>query len=270
MIASRLATIGINYKLGGYCDEALAIFNRLTGEQPSNPLKELINEVIEGLKTDGVFALRDCLYVRGVHAAEMACQNWIKNAHNSTLVNSPTFIAKQGFRGNGTSSYINNNYKPATDAITFQLKSGEVTFMCKELPTIASRILGTMEGDATLALHVRYYTTPYIRGYILSNTYNQEVTIDGDYVNFRKEDGFLRCFVNKIYKDSAVVTDVNLCTRDMAELAMKYGNGATAYSDALISYSSYGGILGIGEDPGLLEKEYDWIKYFYDNVGGTF
>jgi hypothetical protein len=47
--------------------------------------------------------------------SSFATLNWKNpNANQSTLVNSPTFTANQGFNGNGTSSYINTNYNPST------------------------------------------------------------------------------------------------------------------------------------------------------------
>jgi hypothetical protein len=54
----------------------------------------------------------------------MATLNWKAPAsHQTTLVNSPTFTANQGFKGNASTSYLNTNFNPATSGVQYTLNN---------------------------------------------------------------------------------------------------------------------------------------------------
>jgi hypothetical protein len=46
-----------------------------------------------------------------------------------TAVNSPTWTANQGFTGNGTSSYIDTNFNPATQGVNYTLNDASRYYM---------------------------------------------------------------------------------------------------------------------------------------------
>jgi len=263
-VAGTIVESGVSGSM--YCDEAMALFNRLTGEQPSVALKELINEVIVYAKEDGWFQLGDCWYMKGVHTAELACQNWIKNAHNSTLVNSPTFTEKVGFSG-GVGKYINNNYNLYTEADKFTLSESSIMFM--------STLVGA---DYTSPLGV--YAIPnrtYIITFPAADRCYMNTDVSNNFLTF-ESGGYYGYVGNGIpllaYRDGAYVASVNrilnevLSDLSMWELQLNYGTtpmynwGATGN----ICFSWYGGYM---TTPQMLAL-YTRIKYFYDNVGGTF
>lgn len=252
-----------------YCDEAMLIFNRLTGEQPSTALKELINTTIVGLKADGVFALGDCLYVRGVHTAEMACQNWIKNAHNTTLANSPTFTVKQGFTG-ATSKYINNNYNFKNDSVKYTVSNACVFFYNKAVGGGTKYVLGASQVTPVACREyiVEYLSPANSRFYINSNAYVGMPINVGDYIGMDRTKNLVYPFLNGLYGASQTKTaDTQLADLNNLELCLNSAGIPSGYwINGIMSASFYGGYLGSTKMTAL----YNRIKYFSDNVGGTF
>ena len=88
---------------------------------PSDSVKVKQNTLLTSMKTDGVWAKLDVFYVFAQDgSAEFATLNWKNpNANQSALVNAPTFVSNGGFTGNGTSSYIDTNFNPATQGVQY-------------------------------------------------------------------------------------------------------------------------------------------------------
>lgn len=265
---------GFMFYIGGpqYCDEALLIFNRLTGEQPSTALKQLINEVISYNKEDGTHQLADCYYIRGVHTAELACQNWAKNAHNSTLVNSPLFTPKKGIKGNG-SAYINNNYKPFSHSVNYQLSNATIVFMVDELATVDLKTyLGALKttaptGQITVQSRLSNNETVRINCYSGANTIVN--VSESDVIGYTKVNNSIQGFKNGVVSGSNayVTTDTQLLDLSIYELCENNnGSGIIRACDGRINFSYYGGVLSSEEHLELCNR----VKFFYDNVNSTF
>lgn len=101
-----------------YDPSASALFARMT-TQPSGARKTIINNLIVGLKADGIWSLLDVFVVPAAHDSQAGLLNWISTSFNGTAVNSPTFTADRGFTGDGISMYINSNWIPATNGVNF-------------------------------------------------------------------------------------------------------------------------------------------------------
>ena len=89
---------------------------------PSASVQAKQNTLLASLKASGVWAKLDVFYVFAVdnNASAFATLNWKNpNANQSTLVSSPTFVNNGGFQGNGTSSYIDSNFNPATQGVQY-------------------------------------------------------------------------------------------------------------------------------------------------------
>src|SRR3972149_572403 len=84
-----------------------------------------VNRLIGSLKRDGNWTKLDALWVMAVEAQVQAVYNW-KNPGANTLteVNAPGWIAKQGYTSNGTTSYLNTNFNPATQGVNYTQNSG--------------------------------------------------------------------------------------------------------------------------------------------------
>ena len=116
----------INYYFsGGYNlePETIATVARMTTPPTSAQLYDydyLIKSIKLGqslaIGTNNLSTIFDVLYNRAAHDAQAALLNWAKNAHDSTTVNSPTFTTDRGYKSNGTTSYLNWNFNPATQS----------------------------------------------------------------------------------------------------------------------------------------------------------
>jgi len=102
--------------------EASALAARFT-TPPTYARAALIDTLVGALKTAGVWAKLDALYVMAAADSQAARQNWIANLYNATAVSGPSFTADRGYTGNNSSSYVDTNFNPATAAGKFQQNS---------------------------------------------------------------------------------------------------------------------------------------------------
>jgi hypothetical protein len=91
---------------------------------PDATLQGKQNATVLSFKSAGIWSKLDVLYIMATNNSNMATLNF-KNpsAHQLTLVNSPTFTANQGFKGNASTSYLNTNFNPATSGVQYTLNN---------------------------------------------------------------------------------------------------------------------------------------------------
>lgn len=263
---------GFMFYIGGtqYCDEALILFNRLTGEQPSTALKELIDLTIRCLIEDGIHQLTDAYYFRGVHTAELACQNWAKNAHNSTLVNSPTFTPKVGFTGNGMSQYIKLNYVMKNDAVNTLINSATVSVLDDPIGSVNfTAMLGTID---TNRLQLFIYTSA--NESMVLNAPNGEMNYNvnigsGELLTYtRSISNLVQGYKDGIPSGNAIMsTPVGYLSKyDVFELSRNNANSPLSFYNGTRKFSLYGGFINPQQVASLNTR----VKNFYNNIGSTF
>lgn len=86
-----------------------------------------LNNLIISLELVGIWNKLDTFYnfyYNGANLSNFATLN-LKNPNNfqCTLLNSPAFISKGGFKGDAVSAYINTNFNPATNATNYTLNN---------------------------------------------------------------------------------------------------------------------------------------------------
>lgn len=89
-------------------------------EAPDSNRQVLIKNTIAFLKKEGVWEKLDFLHIYAAHSEQAALLDWKRN-HDATAVNSPTFTVDKGFLGDGSTSYLNTNFTPATDGVNYTL-----------------------------------------------------------------------------------------------------------------------------------------------------
>jgi hypothetical protein len=127
---SRLSPLGhgggsyriVNAELTTY---TTGLTTALSDSQLRN-LDTFIASVKTGLSITNLSDAFDTIYVLAGETSESSLRNLVKNAHHATAVNSPTFAKYEGFTGNGTTSYINTNYNPATEADNYALNASAI------------------------------------------------------------------------------------------------------------------------------------------------
>lgn len=111
-----------------FCNEyrnILRYANMMKYTLPSVDQQIKQNFLIETLIYYKVWENIDVFYTMANNGgSNFALINWKSpSLYNLTLVSSPTFTSNRGFKGNGTSSYVNTNWNPATNAIKYKLDS---------------------------------------------------------------------------------------------------------------------------------------------------
>lgn len=100
-----------------YVSEALAYFAAMD-VQPNDARKVVINTLIAGLKTDGVWSKLDWLSLFAIGTAQAAHLNAVSPAQEFTVVGTPTFTADDGYLG-AAASYLDSNWNPATHGVNY-------------------------------------------------------------------------------------------------------------------------------------------------------
>jgi len=84
----------------------------------------LISDTIRRLKAADIWAKLDVLWMLAAHDAQAGRLNWKAPASFAlTAVNSPTFTADRGYQGDGSTSYLNTGWNPATNGVNYTLNS---------------------------------------------------------------------------------------------------------------------------------------------------
>ena len=87
-----------------------------TGVAVTTARKLIVNDLILGLKADGIWAKLDRLWLFAAADTQSALLGL--KLSTATAVNSPAFVADRGFTG-AASAYIDCNYNPSTDAVNW-------------------------------------------------------------------------------------------------------------------------------------------------------
>ena len=95
---------------------------------PSGGQQTLQNDLLVALKAAGVWSKLDTFANFATDGdSDFALIDWIRLT-DYTAVNSPTFTSNQGYQFNGTSSYINTNFNPATQGVNYTLNNASRGF----------------------------------------------------------------------------------------------------------------------------------------------
>jgi hypothetical protein len=121
---------------------------------PSDAVKLKQNTLLTSLKSTGVWAKLDVFYVFAQDGgSSFATLNWKNPAANQAgIASSPTFTSNQGFTGNGTSSFIDTNFNPATQGVQYTQNNASRYFFTHAIGT--GRFDGNTSGINSITLGV--------------------------------------------------------------------------------------------------------------------
>lgn len=143
-------------------DEELAIASRMK-TKPTKTHQIAIRALVNTLRAAGIWDKFDLFYVFAAQDAVTACLNWVSLNYNCTLVNSPAFVAYEGFTGNGSSSYIKTGWNPNTQGINFQLNDCNLGAYSRTDQTENVYVIGCIEtGTVYLRMALSYDDDPTI------------------------------------------------------------------------------------------------------------
>lgn len=96
-----------------YIAESVAYFAAMSSA-PDATRKTALNTLIAALKTAGVWAKLDALYIMAAHDAQAARVNALDPASVATVNGTLTFTTDRGYAGNGSTGYLNTGWNPTT------------------------------------------------------------------------------------------------------------------------------------------------------------
>lgn len=111
-------TVGASYDA-----DAVTYFAAMS-VQPDATRRELLNDLIVGLKADSLWSLLDLLYLVAAHDAQAGRLNArIPGSYALATANSPTFTTDRGYAGDGTSSYLDTGFADNTGSVNWTQNS---------------------------------------------------------------------------------------------------------------------------------------------------
>lgn len=122
----RILTGASSVAITTYDSEAQALFDRMT-ISPDNTRKSAIDNFFTGIKGDeglsNISDAFDCIWFSAAHDQQASRLNWVKNAHNLTEVNVPSWTVDRGYTELNGTSYLDTNYNPNTQGINYTLNN---------------------------------------------------------------------------------------------------------------------------------------------------
>src|SRR5215813_10721680 len=97
----------------------------LNGGSVSRQRAMLVDDLIVGLKADGIWTKLDRLWLFAAENAKTALTDLV-GLTLATAVSSPTFTIDKGYAGNGTSSYIDTGFNTSTSGVNFTLNTSHL------------------------------------------------------------------------------------------------------------------------------------------------
>ena len=139
---------------------------KYTTRSSVNQIRHL-NNLIAGMKSDGDWSNFDCFWMFAVEATDQATWNFVSpGTFDCTLVNAPTFTAKQGYAGNGSSMYIGSGWDVGTNANKFTVDTASFGVYAR---TAGSG--GTNDMGAVTAESARFAGTAMLNTYTDGRAY---------------------------------------------------------------------------------------------------
>lgn len=203
---------GSKISSGIYSNEAVAFFARLSS-QPTTARKTLYNNLIVALKSAGVWAKLDALYLTAADVSSTALTNLVSSSYTLSPTSAPTFAADSGYHGNGTSSYLDTLFNPTTAVSPKTALNSDAMFVWSLKPqTIATANFGVPAGNANNLILPAFGSPSPLTYFSLSQS-----------------TGYMT------YADNSLGMGFLLTSRQASNLTTMYFNGASINTDSRAS-----------------------------------
>lgn len=176
----------------------------------------------------------------------------LKSLTANTWVNSPTFTQYQGVKSNGTNSYINSNYVPATHGSQFTLANASISIYTRNIVSGNVIVFGQSDGstgDNYLQLKYSGDSKTYFRMNTNIDTGYSQTTTTGAFWSLERTGGTV-CNVLKNASSQfggAVATSSGLGTKAIYLCANNNNGTAANFSTEEISFFIIGAKMNYTE-----------------------
>jgi hypothetical protein len=245
-----------------YDTDAQSYFAAMTA-QPDATRKGLINDMIVGLKSDGVWALLDHLYLFAAHSSQAALLDvHSPNATPVALANSPVFAVDRGYQGDSTSAYLDVGMSWAASTLFVQ-NSGTILAWINLQSTSGSRraAVGQASGTSRAFINPGFTgtTTTYAIGDATNDTY-ASASRAGCWAAIRSG-----AAVKKLFLNGSVVSTATTASSGTSAANGTFLRNNTIYSDDRIAAGASGAALSDAQSLAL----YNRLNTFLTAIGAN-
>jgi hypothetical protein len=255
-LMTRMRVFDLDYQ------DILSKAKELGYDLPSRYNQVTGNALVVTLKSLGIWDKLDVLYVPATSGSSgFATLNWKNpNTFQLTLVNSPTFVANEGFHLAAATSHINTNFNPVTDGVNYtQNNACRFAFVSK---CITNNLFPVIDGSlsSTATQRMNNHTSSFHRinstaG--LASPFNYQ----GGGLKYmaRVNPNTIELYTAKSKTTQTVVSDV------LFSGTQYIGRNVSTYGNYCCGVYGLGASLGLNLD--LLDK---CLSEYLTTLGGTF
>lgn len=145
-----------SYSASNLDPDTATLLSRFGGTYSSSR-QTAINDFIAGLKTDGLWATIDCLYILAAPIEGDALLNWKSSSYTLTKNGSPTFTADRGFANGGNSAnHLRTGFVPSTAGGNYTQNSATFGVYSRTNTDSLFPIMGSQQSGILSRLFLRY------------------------------------------------------------------------------------------------------------------
>jgi hypothetical protein len=211
---------------------ALTLINRMT-VRPDRVREDLISDTIKRLKDANIYRELAFLQVYAAHESQAARVDWVRTTAVASVVNSPTFTEDRGYKGDGSSSYVNTNFSPSG---VFQRNDASLgVYINQETDGADSAVIDFGQLGATNGNFIgANNASGALRGRLSNNSTHEFTTVYNTRLGLtsfsRLTTGVLRTYRNGVQGHSPASTSANHQSQPMFAGALNNAGTATNHS----------------------------------------
>jgi hypothetical protein len=216
------------------------------GGTVSGARQTVVNNLIVGLKADGVWTKLDRLWIFAAENSFSALTDLVA-LDGATAIAAPAFAADRGYTGNGSNSYVRTFYRPATLGVAWTLNSAHIA-VWDNTNRAEALLIATGVYDSTLGDGGTYSDlTPYYAGGIMfringaASPAITNSTSQGFFIGQRNDSSTVEGFYNGVSGGTGAAPATNMVNLPMYICARDDNATPAFFSTDQISMTSYGG-----------------------------
>jgi len=252
------------YVLRSWQAESNEIFAAM-GTDPPYARKVLIDNLVKGLKDDGVWTLLDFFYILAAHAENSSLLNWINpGTFDATNVSSTAFEIDRGYTG-AAGDYLNSNYNPNTDGINYALDDASAGVYCRTTAAASTACeLGVYDGASFTHIYIHFLAgISRIRMNGTTARTGANVDAKGFFILNRVLSTHQDLYKNKVRIINGIIASTTVPNESMYLLALNNNGSSNNWSTKQIAAAFAGG----GMTQTNIDNFTDRIETYLDALG---
>jgi hypothetical protein len=267
---TNMNNLRIEFTADAYEAETLAWESAVVGDggSVSAGRLSLVNTLIAGLKTDGIWTKLDRLWLFAAENSQSALRDLVA-ASAATAVNSPTFAADDGFTGDGATSYVDTNYNPTVSGTNYVLDSAHIGVWNNTVDTTDTSCTVGAVGGSFNEIFIVYGNEGNKTAITINNggpTFTLTTVVEvstGFWQANRSGASATQIYRNGASVGSGTVASSQLCNAEFYACALNNDGTPALFSVNQVAAASFGGSLNTTESDAL----YDRLQTYMTAVG---